>query len=98
MPGDAITIAPHFDKVVLENDRVRVLEFRGTPGDKTELHSHPTIVAIALTDGKYRFTSPESQTTDVELTAGQAMYLDAVEHAMEIAGTTEARGLLVELT
>ena len=34
---------------------------------------------------------------DVELTAGQAMYLDAVEHATEIAGTTEARGLLVEL-
>ena len=76
---------------------MRVLEFRGNPGDKTELHSHPAMVAIALTDGKYRFTSPDGQTMDVELTAGQAMYLDAVEHATEIAGTTEAHGLLVEL-
>ena len=97
MPGDAVAVAPHFYKVVLESDRVRVLEFRGTPGDKTELHSHPAMVAIALTDGKYRFTSPDGQTMDVELTAGQAMYLDAVEHATEIAGTTEAHGLLVEL-
>ncbi len=97
MTGDAVTVAPHFYKVVLENDRVRVLEVRGKPGDKTELHSHPALVAIAITDGKFRFISPDGQTMEGELKAGQAMYLDPVEHTTEITGTTEAHVLLVEL-
>lgn len=95
--GDAVTVAPHVYKVVLENDRVRVLDVRGKPGDKTEMHSHPPVVAIAITDGKYRFTSPDGQTMEAELKASEAMYFDAVEHAGEFTGTTEARGVLVEL-
>ena len=97
MTEDAVTVAPHFYKVVLENDRVRVLEVRGKPGDKTELHSHPAQVAIALTDGTFRFTSPDGQPMEAELKAGQAMYLPPVEHTSEITGTTEAHALLVEL-
>ena len=95
--ADAVTVAPHVYKVLLENDRVRVLEVRANPGDKTEMHSHPANVAIAITDGKYRFTSPDGQTTEAELKAGQVMYFDAVEHAGEFTGTTEARALIVEL-
>jgi len=97
MPGDAITVAPHAYKVLLENDRVRVLEFRGKPGDKTEMHSHPNVVAVATSHGKYKFTAPNGESMEVELNAGQAMYLDAVEHAVEIMGTTEAHVILVEL-
>jgi quercetin dioxygenase-like cupin family protein len=97
MPRDALTVAPHFYKVVLENDRVRVLEARGKPGDKTEMHSHPAQVVIALTDGKFRFTSPDGQTVEAELKAGQAMYLEPVEHATEIMGPTESHNVLVEL-
>jgi quercetin dioxygenase-like cupin family protein len=97
MPRDAVTVAPHFYKVVLENDRVRVLEARGKPGDKTEMHAHPAQVVIALTDGKFRFTFPDGQTVEAELKAGQAMYLEPVEHATEITGTTESHNLLVEL-
>lgn len=94
---DAVTTAPHIYKVVLENDRVRVLEVLGKPGDKTEMHSHPANVAIAITDGKFRFTSPDGKTLEAELKAGQAMYFDALEHAGEFTGTSEARALLVEL-
>ena len=97
MPNDAVTVAPHFYKVVLENDRVRVLEVRAHPGVKTEMHSHPACVAIALTDGQFRFTSPEGQTMEAELKAGQALYLDPVEHTTEIMGTTESHVVIVEL-
>jgi hypothetical protein len=97
MAEDAVTVAPHFYRVVLENDRVRVLEVRGNPGDKTELHSHPTQVAVGISDSKFRFTSPDGQTMEAELKAGQAMYLDPVEHTSEITGTTEAHAFLVEL-
>jgi len=97
MTGDAVTVAPHFYTVVLENDRVRVLEARGKPGDKTELHAHPAQVVIAITDGQFRFTSPDGHTVEAELKAGQAMYLDPVEHTAEITGTTESHTVLVEL-
>jgi quercetin dioxygenase-like cupin family protein len=61
MPKDAIAVAPHAYKVLQENDRVRVLEFRGGPGVKTEMHSHPSVVAIAISDGKFRFTFPDGR-------------------------------------
>lgn len=94
---DAVTAAPHIYKVVLENERVRVLEVRGQPGDRTEMHSHPANVAIAITGGKYRFASPDGQTMEAELKAGQAMYFDAVEHAGEFMGDGESLAVLVEL-
>ncbi len=97
MAGDAAVIAPHFYKVVLENDRVRVLEFRGKPGDKTEMHSHPALVYIGLTEGSFRFSLPDDQTVEKNLTAGQAMYLDPVDHAAEILGSNEVHGFIVEL-
>jgi quercetin dioxygenase-like cupin family protein len=97
MSEDAVTVAPHVYRVVLENERVRVLEVRGKPGDKTALHSHPAMVAVAITDGSYRFGSADGVPTDAELKAGQAMFLDRVEHTTEISGTAEVHALLVEL-
>lgn len=97
MAGDAATVAPNVYTVVLENERVRVLEVRGRPGDKTEMHSHPAMVAIGITDGAFKFSFPDGQTAEAELKAGQAMYQDAVEHSTEITGTSEVRALLVEL-
>ena len=51
MPEDAVKVAPHAYKVVLENDKVRVLESRMKPGDKTEMHGHPALVAVAMGTG-----------------------------------------------
>jgi quercetin dioxygenase-like cupin family protein len=97
MAGDPVAVAPHIYKVVLENDRVRVLDARGKPGDKTELHSHPAMVAIAITDCNLRFGFPDSQTADAELKPGEAIYLDPVEHTAEIMGTSDVQMLLIEL-
>jgi hypothetical protein len=33
--------------IVLENERVRVLEYRDKPGDKTAMHDHPDLVVVA---------------------------------------------------
>ena len=40
MRGDAITVARQLNKVLLDNDRVRVLEARVKPGVKSSLHTH----------------------------------------------------------
>jgi quercetin dioxygenase-like cupin family protein len=94
---DAVEAAPHVYSVVLENDRVRVLEVHGVPGDRTDMHRHPAQVAVAITAGLYRFTAPDGTVTEAKLEPGMAMYLDAVEHATEIAGDPGSRALLVEL-
>ena len=97
MSGDAVTIAPHVYRVITENDRVRVLEARAKAGDKTEMHGHPALVAVAITDGTYRSTSPGSDPMEIELKAGQAMFMDAVEHETEFLGPGEGKVILVEL-
>jgi quercetin dioxygenase-like cupin family protein len=98
MPAeDAAAVAPHLYGVVMENERVRVLKVRGKPGDKSELHSHPSMVAIALANSDLRFSSADGQSREEKLKTGQVVHSDAVEHATEIMGSTEAHFLLIEL-
>ena len=97
MPGDAVNIAPHVYKTIFENDRVRVLDTRMKPGDKTEMHGHPAVVAYAVRGGKFRFTAPTGESMEAELPDGGSMYMDATEHATENLGTTDAHIVLVEL-
>ena len=95
--ADAVTIAPDHYTVVEENDRVRIQEFRGKLGDKTAMHSHPAVVAIALSAAEVRFTLAGGQTMEISLAPGQAMYMDAADHATEILSSSEAHVILVEL-
>jgi quercetin dioxygenase-like cupin family protein len=50
MPAGAVQAAGGFYKVIVENDTVRVLEYRGAPGSKTPMHGHPNVIAYAVTD------------------------------------------------
>ena len=84
-------MAPHVYKDVLENDRVRVLEAGGSPGLNTGMHSHAGQLAIALTGGKPKFTSPDDESMEVKLNVGETMWLDPVDHATEIMGTNDVR-------
>jgi quercetin dioxygenase-like cupin family protein len=95
--ADAVTTAPHAYKVLLENDRVRVLEYRGGPGVKAEMHSHPDLVAVAIGGGKVRFTLANGQTQDADLGNSEAGFFEATEHMTENVGTSEIHMVLVEL-
>lgn len=97
MAGDAVQVAPHVYKSVLDNDQVRVLDVRMKPGDTTEMHHHPPVVAYAIKGGKFKFTSLGGESMEVELNDGDSLYLDAVDHSTENLGTTDAHVILVEL-
>ena len=94
---DAVEVAPHVYKSVIENDRVRVLESKMAPGSSTEMHHHPAVVAVALTNAKVRFTLGDGQTMEAELKEGDSMYLEAVDHATENIGDNDIHVMLVEL-
>ena len=78
MAGDAAQIAPDVYKVVLENDRVRVLDARTEPGGTSQMHSHPDMVGYAISDCTWDLTGPNGDTVHVAIKAGETFYLDAV--------------------
>ena len=97
MPADAVQVAGDQYKVIVENDKVRVLEYRGGPGAETAMHGHPNTIAYAVTDIKVQFTDPDGGTMDVELGAGQGMETPPFEHSTKNTGDTDAVVLLIEI-
>jgi hypothetical protein len=83
-------------KVVFENDRVRVLEYRDRPGDRTTPHAHPDSVMITLSSFQRRLLGGGQERT-VELPSGLASWLPAQQHAGENTGDTETHVMLIEL-
>ena len=94
---DMVKVAPKNCKVLLENDRVRVVRVVTKPGEKLEMHSHPAYIVYSFTSGKAKFTSSDGKSEEREIKAGQAIWSDAVTHSTENAGTTESRVLVTEL-
>jgi quercetin dioxygenase-like cupin family protein len=94
MADDAVQAAPNHYKVVLENDKVRVLEFTGKKGDKIPMHTHPNYTTYYLSDGKGKFTK-DGTTTEAELKKGETMWHEAETHSVEVL--TDAHVLIVEL-
>ena len=93
---DPVVTDPDFYSVVFENDRVRVLEYRDRPGDRTHEHSHPDMVIIPLTTFRRRLTLGD-RVFEVEKVEHEAGWVDAQTHFGENIGDTESHSLFVEL-
>jgi quercetin dioxygenase-like cupin family protein len=93
---DPVVTNPEHDRVVLENDLVRVLAYLDVPGDRTTPHVHPDSVMVTQSAFRRRLSGTQGE-RDVELPPGAVVWLPAQEHAGENTGTTPTRVLLVEL-
>ena len=93
---DPVPLYPENYKVLFENDRVRVLDFRLRKGTAEKLHSHPANVTVFLTDVKILFTLPNGETKLREARAGDAAYSEATSHSPVNIGE-DARGIIVEM-
>lgn len=96
MGKDPVETNPTLYRVIMENERVRVLEYRDRPGDRTTPHEHPDSVMITLSAFRRRLTHGDRE-AEVELEAGVTRWLPAQEHAGENIGATDTRVLFVEL-
>lgn len=94
---DPVPIYPDNYKVLLENDRVRVLEFSLKKGAKENFHQHPAAVTYVLAAFKIRFSFPDGTTRIREAKAGDVFFGEAVVHSPENIGDTAARGILIEM-
>lgn len=84
-------------KTIFENERVRVLEYRDQPGEKTHQHRHPAFVLYALGPFKRTLTLPDGQVLTREFKAGDVLWSDAQTHISANVGETPTHVLMVEL-
>ncbi len=61
------------------------------------MHSHPDLVAVAVTPAKAKLTLADGQSVDMEFQTGESFFVDAQEHTVENTGTSEFQIILVEL-
>lgn len=94
---DPVPLYPDNYKVLLENDRVRVLDFQLKKGTKENFHQHPAAVTYVLTPFKIRFSFPDGTMKVREAKAGDVFYGEPLIHASENIGDTDAHGILVEM-
>ncbi len=96
MTLDPTTTDPDKYKVIFENDRVRVLEYRDKPGDRTSPHEHPDSVMYTLSSFERRLISGD-KSVEVSKRPGEVNWLPAQTHAGENIGETDTHVIFVEL-
>ena len=97
---DAPAAAPRSYRVVLDNERVRVLEFKSRPGFGVcgeGMHSHPDHVTVSLTGAKLKVTTADGKATFRDIAAGTVFYAPAETHSAEIIGGLGTRSYIIEL-
>jgi quercetin dioxygenase-like cupin family protein len=96
MDSDPVVSNPQHYRVLFENERVRVLEYRDQPGDRTTPHQHPDSVMYTLSSFRRRLSSGGTD-RDVEIVAGTTGWVPAQEHYGENTGDTPTHVVFVEL-
>jgi quercetin dioxygenase-like cupin family protein len=94
---DAAKVDPKHYKVEFENDQVRVLRIHYGPGEKSVMHSHPASVAVFLTEGKVKFTTPDGKSQEAGAKAGEVVWEPGGAHLPEDVGAKPFELILVEL-
>ena len=95
--ADTTSTDPDKYRVVFENERVRVLEYRDEPGQKTSPHGHPDSVMVTLSSFDRRLVAADGTSRDVALSPGEVRWLDAQTHSGENVGETPTHVVFVEL-
>jgi hypothetical protein len=97
---DAPTVDPRSYRIVLENDRVRVLEYRSRPGLGVcgqGMHYHPAHLTVSLTGAKLKETTSDGKVSFPEVPPGTVFFSEAQTHSAEIIGGAGTRTYIIEL-
>jgi quercetin dioxygenase-like cupin family protein len=95
--ADPVKVDAKHYKVEFENESVRVLRISYAPGEKSVMHYHPNAVAVYLTDGKTKMTTPDGKSQEMTAKAGAAAWTPAGSHLPQNTGDKRLELILVEL-
>ena len=95
--ADPVKVDPKHYKVEFENESVRVLRITYGPGEKSVMHYHPNSVAVYLTDGMSRMTTPDGKSVDLPMKAKGVAWTAAGNHLPQNVASKPFELVLVEL-
>ncbi len=72
---DPVVTDPDKYSVILENERVRVLEYKDKPGEKTHMHWDPDFLLYALSDFQRTLHFPDGKTKTREFNKGDVIWM-----------------------
>ena len=97
---DPAKVNPRSYRVVLENDKVRVLEYRSLPGFGVcgqGKHSHPAHLTIAMTEGRVKVVDDGGKTITADNKSGAIFWAPAETHSVENISGRPTRAYMVEI-
>jgi quercetin dioxygenase-like cupin family protein len=95
---DVLKSAANAYKLLMENEKVRVLDIHLKPGEKAPMHNHPhNHVVYVMKKARFKLTFADGKSGEFDLGAGQTLWMEAGSHATENTGTSEGHNLVVEI-
>jgi quercetin dioxygenase-like cupin family protein len=95
---DTMAAAPDAYELLLENERVRVMNLKLKPGQTAPMHNHPDAHVVYVVDGaRLKLTFPDGKEAVLDLTAGQTLWIDAGAHETENVGPSDCHNFVVEV-
>ena len=97
---DPLKVEPRSYRVILENKKVRVIEYTARPGlgvCGVGKHSHPDHVTVTLTPAKVKLTTADGKVQVNQVPAGAAFWESASTHSAENVGGSGSRMVLIEI-
>jgi len=94
---DVLEVAKSGYKLLLENKKVRVMEIRLKPGEKSPMHNHPNDhVVYVVKDAKFKLNFPDGKSDKFDLKTGQVLWIEAGPHQTENIGSTDGYCIVIE--
>lgn len=94
---DPVSVSPDKYTVLLENDRMRVVEYSIKPGERDQPHTHPPKVSYVASGGSLRITLGDTSFISNDSTGEVSWRGRVPRHFAENVGTTSIRILLFEV-
>jgi quercetin dioxygenase-like cupin family protein len=95
---DSVKVATEIHKKVLvDNDKVTMMEVEFAPGDVTPWHHHPNYLTYVLSEGQLEITVKGKQPEVANVKPGGYTYSPAETHMIKNTGTTPVKLLIIEL-
>ena len=98
MPPDT-SLGPIGNRILFENDRVRVWSVELAPGERQAWHRHdlPYLI-VPLTEGKNVMTFADGRVRETAETPGAALWREpGIPHELENVGDWPYRNVLIEV-
>ena len=82
--------------VLLDNDKVKVVENVRHPGALAPMHSHKAYIAYFFGPCKLHFKFPDGKTAVKDIPAGKLVWSDGVTHEVTVLGNQDLHTLHIE--